>query len=70
MIETFEPQIVGDGFDDEKLLRPREVAEMLDVSYQRLLQLPIPRIRLSSRRIRYRPQAVRDYLLELEKKFA
>jgi len=68
--ETIEPHLVGDGYDSEPLWTPRDVAEYVGVPYKRVLDLPIPRIRLSSRRIRYRPQTVREYVQGLEKRYA
>lgn len=70
MNEEHRPDIVGDGYDSEPLWTPREVAAFVGVPYKRVLDLPIPRIRLSSRRIRYRPAAVREYVLGLEKRYA
>ena len=70
MTETYEPHLVGDGFDVEVLWTPIEAARYLRVSVKRLYAMPVPRIRLSSRRIRYRPETVRAYMADREKAFA
>jgi hypothetical protein len=68
--ETYEPHLIGDGWDAEELWTPRETAAYLSISTKRLYDLPVPRIRLSTRRIRYRPATVRAYVAGLEKQFA
>ena len=70
VIETFEPGIVGDGYDSEELWTPVEAAAFLRVSVKRLYEMPVPRIRLTTRRIRFRPATVRAYVRDLERKFA
>jgi len=70
MTEEYRPDIVGDGYDVEPLWTPHDAAAFLRVPVKRLYELPIPRIRLSSRRIRYRPETVRAYMADLEKRYA
>ncbi len=60
--EEYRPDLVGDGFDLEPLLTAAEVAEWLQVHPKRIYELPIRRVRLSSKRIRFRPDDVRAFL--------
>jgi predicted DNA-binding transcriptional regulator AlpA len=46
----------------EPLLRPKLVAAKFGVSVRKLYQLPVPRVRLSARVFRYRPEDVEQYL--------
>ena len=70
MTETYEPHLIGDGYDSEELWTPVEAAAFLRVSVKRLYEMPVPRIRLTTRRIRFRPATVRAYVRDLERKFA
>lgn len=61
--EDYRPDLVGDGYDTEPLLRAREVAKLLSIpDVADVYDLPIKRIRLSKARLRWRPSDVRDYL--------
>jgi len=70
MDAEYAPHLVGDGFDSEELWTPVETAAFLRVSVKRLYEMPVPRIRLTKRRIRFRPATVRQYVRDLERKFA
>jgi hypothetical protein len=59
---TDRPDLVGDGYDIEPLLTARELAEVLKVGLGRVYSLPIPRLRISPQRYRWRPQDVRAYI--------
>jgi hypothetical protein len=54
--------LVGDGYDIEPLLDAHGVASILHVPYKTVYDLPIKRLRLSNRRIRYRPADLRAYI--------
>ncbi len=60
--DEYRPDLVGDGHDGEPLLRAKQVAEWLGVHPKRVYDLPIPRVRVSPKRIRYRPVDVVKYL--------
>ena len=45
-----------------RLLTPEEAADFLQVTRRRMLQLPIKQTRLGDRTIRYRLEAIYDYL--------
>ena len=62
MIGRPDPGVVGDGFDEERLLTARELADWLRLPQKSVYELPIPRIVLGPRRIRWRPSDVRDFL--------
>lgn len=62
MIGRRDPATVGDGFDEERLLTARELADWLQLPPKSIYELPIPRIVLGPRRIRWRPEDVRDFL--------
>ena len=49
---------VGDGFDSEYLLTAAELAQRLRVPLKSVYCLPIPRVRIGHRRIRWRPSDV------------
>lgn len=53
---------VGDGYDPEPLLTAEEVGEILKVPTKSVYELPIKRVRISRRRIRWRPADVRDFI--------
>lgn len=48
--------------NDFRLLTPEEAAEFLNVTRRRMLQLPVKRIRLSDRTIRYRLRDIYEHL--------
>lgn len=54
--------LVGDGYDEDRLLNAREVGVVLGISHKRVYSLPIPQVRLSSRCIRYRPRNVQAFI--------
>lgn len=60
--EEIRPDLVGDGYDDEPLLTVREVGEMLSVPWKSVYDLPLPRVRITRRRIRWRPADVREFI--------
>ncbi len=53
---------VGDGHDDERLLRAEEVGEILRVPVKSVYDLPIKRVRIGQRRLRWRPVDVREFV--------
>lgn len=57
------PDLVGDGWDPEPLLTYKEVAEILALSDPKAAyDLPIPRVRISQNRVRWRPEDVRAFI--------
>ncbi len=54
--------LVGDGYDVEPLLTAADVAEILRVPVKSVYELPIPRVKISLRRIRWRPQDVQQFI--------
>ena len=54
--------LVGDGYDSEPLLIVREVAEILRIPTKSVYDLPIPRVVIGKRRVRYRPRDVREFI--------
>ena len=66
MREEHRPDLVGDGYDSEPLWTVDQVAEYLQVPVKRVYELPIPRIRLSSRRCRWRPRIVINFVTSRE----
>ena len=57
-----ESSAVGDGYDDEELLKVGDVAKKLALSPNQVYELPIPRVRVGKRSIRWRPQDVYDFI--------
>ncbi len=53
---------VGDGYDIEPLLTAADVSRILRVPAKSVYELPLPRIRLGTRRIRWRPCDVRAFI--------
>ena len=51
----------GDRVNRKPLLNAREAAEILGVSEKRLYSLPIPKVRLSKRRVGWRPERIREF---------
>lgn len=61
--EEHRPDLVGDGHDPERLLTYEEVADILALSDPRAVyDLPIPRVRVSENRVRWRPTDVREFI--------
>ena len=54
--------LVGDGYDVEPLLTAAEVGRILRVPAKSVYELPIPRVRLGSRRIRWRPHDLDEFI--------
>lgn len=53
---------VGDGYDPARLLTAKDVADLLQVHINAVYRLPIPQVRLSQRRVRFRPHDVKRYI--------
>ena len=53
---------VGDGYDEEPLLTVEEVGEILRVPVKSVYDLPIKRVRIGQRRLRWRPVDVREFV--------
>ena len=53
---------VGDAYDDEPLLKAAEVGEMLGIPTDSVYQLPIKRVRVGKRTVRWRPELVREFI--------
>lgn len=53
---------VGDGFDAEPLLTAEDVGIILQVPTKSVYELPIPEVRISKRRVRYRPEDVEEFI--------
>lgn len=56
------PDLIGDGWDPEPLLTAEEVGEVLQVPTKAVYELPIRRVRVSSNRVRWRPDDVRRFI--------
>lgn len=56
------PDLVGDGWDPEPLLKVGEVAAILGVHRNRVYELAIPRVRVSRKCLRWRPEDVRRFM--------
>ena len=61
-MSTVAPPLVGDGYDVEPLLTAAEVAEILNVPVKSVYEIPIRRVRIGTRRIRWRPADVREFI--------
>ncbi len=61
-LELIRTDLVGDGFDSEPLLTARQVAELLQVPVKRVYELPIARVRISRRCVRWRPRDVQEFV--------
>lgn len=55
---------IREGEDLEPLLTADDVAAYVQVPKKSVYELPIPRVRISKRRIRWRPADVRQYVEE------
>jgi len=60
--EERRPEVVGDGYDVEPLLTAGDVGTLLKLPPKSVYELPIPRVRLGPRRIRWRPVDVRAFI--------
>jgi hypothetical protein len=56
-------ELVGDGYDVEPLLTAGDVGTLLRIPAKSVYGLPIPRVRLGPRRIRWRPADVRAFIV-------
>ena len=56
------PPLVGDGDEDEPLLKAAEVGKMLGIPTSNVYQLPINRVRVGKRTVRWRPAVVREFI--------
>lgn len=68
--ETYRPDLKGDGWDPEPLLTASELSEKLSIPQKAVYSLPIPRIRISERRVRWRPEDVTAWLEKRREKSA
>ena len=55
-------RLVGDGYDVEPLLTAEQVGEILSVPMKSVYDLPIPRVRIGERRVRWRPADVTRFI--------
>lgn len=62
MIEEDRPDLVGDGYDPEPLLKAKQVGEILQVPEKSVYDLAIPRVWISNRRLRWRPTDVQAFI--------
>lgn len=62
--EEVRSDLQGDGYDPEPLLTADEVSEILKVPKKSVYDLPIPRVRIGKRRLRWRPEAIREFVME------
>ena len=56
------PPLEGDSDEDEPLLKAAEVGKMLGIATNNVYQLPINRVRVGKRTVRWRPAAVREFI--------
>lgn len=56
------PDLIGDGWDPVPLWDKDRLAEYLGVPPDSCYDLPIPRVRVSGGRIRWRPSDVREFV--------
>ena len=57
-------ELVGDGYDPEPLLTAGDVGTLLKLPAKSVYELPIPRVRLGPRRIRWRPADVHAFIVQ------
>ena len=55
-------ELVGDEYDAEPLLTAGDVGTLLKLPAKSVYELPIPRVQLGPRRIRWRPADVRAFI--------
>ena len=60
--DELRPDLVGDGYDPEHLMTVEQVAEVLAVPVRSVYGLPIQRVRVGQRRVRWRPRDVRAFI--------
>lgn len=60
--EEHRPDLKGDGWDPEPLLSVHDVARLLGLSKSAVYELPIPRVRVAKRAVRWRPEVVRRFI--------
>lgn len=61
--ETHRPDLVGDGFDMEPLMKAEQVGRVLRLPAKKVYELTgLPRVRISSGRVRWRPEDVRRFI--------
>lgn len=61
--DEIRPDLVGDGYDVEPLMDAAAVAEILGIPTKSVYGIAgLPRVRVSGRRIRWRPADVRDFI--------
>ena len=60
--QTGPTPLVGDSHDDEPLLRAAEVGRMLGIPTNSVYRLPIKRVRVGKRTIRWRPEMVSEFI--------
>lgn len=56
------PDLVGDGYDAEPLWEAAKVGEVLSLPAKSVYTLPIRKVRIGPRRIRWRPTDVRAFI--------
>ena len=56
------PPLLDDGYEDEPLLKAAEVGKMLGIPTNNVYQLPIDRVRVGKRTVRWRPAVVREFI--------
>jgi predicted DNA-binding transcriptional regulator AlpA len=61
-LEDARTDLVGDGYDPEPLMTATEVAKVLKLAPKAVYDLPIKRVRLGPRRLRWRPEDVRAFI--------
>ncbi len=54
--------LVGDGLDSEPLMTAEDVGRLLRLPRKSVYALPIPRVVLGVRRIRWRPADVHEFI--------
>ena len=54
--------LVGDSYDDEPLLKAADVGKMLGIPTNNVYQLPINKVRVGKRTVRWRPAVVREFI--------
>lgn len=60
--ETLSPGLVGDGYDVEPLLTAEDVSVILRIPVKSVYTLPIPKVKLGRRTVRYCPASIRTFI--------
>jgi len=60
--ETQRPDLIGDGYDAIPLLTAEDVARWLSVPVKRVYELPLPRVRVGLRSVRWLPEDVHQFI--------